>query len=86
MRDDKGLFSSFSCPINTRGKFLLELWYYREHGEEVLLITIRILRGGAIPSELRSEATEEVGIAQPRRMRMVISNTSEPCSRYYHCN
>ena len=53
----------------------MELWYYREHGEEVLLITIRILRGWAIPSELRSEATEEVGIAQPRRMRMVISIT-----------
>ena len=25
--------------------------------------------------------TEEVGIAQPRRMRRVFSNTSEPCSR-----
>ena len=74
------LFDYFGIP-NKR-----TLWYYREHGEEVLLITIRILRGGAIPSELRSEATEEVGIAPPRRMRMVISNTSEPCSRYYHCH
>ena len=32
-----------------------------------------------------AKPTDEVGIAKPRRMRRVFSNTSEPCLGHWHC-
>ena len=50
-----------------------------KHGKEVLENTLRILRGEQSPRCPEAKPTDKEGIAKPRRMRRVFSNTSEPC-------